>query len=91
MKHVALASVIHFSRALYNFTLSCLSKEIYKRALHVVMENERVQASAKYLCAGDVRRFGEAMKQSHESLRDLYEVSGRELDVMVEIAEGLPG
>ncbi|MGH9567701.1 MAG: galactokinase, partial [Candidatus Angelobacter sp.] len=70
---------------------SLLPEEIYKRALHVVMENERVQKSAEYLRASDVRSFGEAMKKSHESLRDLYEISCRELDVMVEIAESLPG
>jgi galactokinase len=70
---------------------SCLPEEIYKRALHVVMENERVETSADYLRAGDVRGFGGAMKKSHESLRDLYEISCRELDVMVEIAESLPG
>jgi len=35
--------------------------------------------------------FGERMRESHRSLRDLYEVSCRELDIMVEAAEGLPG
>jgi galactokinase len=35
--------------------------------------------------------FGELMRGSHRSLRDLYEVSCRELDLMVEVAEGLPG
>lgn len=70
---------------------NCLPEEIYKRALHVVMENERVQKSGEYLRSGDVRGFGEAMKKSHESLRDLYEISCRELDVMVEIGQSLPG
>ena len=46
---------------------------------------------AKYLAAGDVGRFGSLMRESHRSLRDLFEVSCRELDIMVEIAESLEG
>jgi galactokinase len=64
---------------------------IYKRCSHVVSENERVLESAEALKSGNLRRFGELMKASHRSLRDLYEVSCSELDTMVEAAEGLPG
>jgi galactokinase len=64
---------------------------IYKRCLHVVTENQRVLEGAKYLAAGDVGRFGSLMRESHRSLRDLFEVSCRELDIMVEIAESLDG
>ena len=64
---------------------------IYKRCLHVVSENQRVLEGAKYLAAGDVGRFGSLMRESHRSLRDLFEVSCRELDIMVEIAESLEG
>jgi len=64
---------------------------IYKRCLHVVSENQRVLEGAKYLTDGDVERFGALMQQSHCSLRDLYEVSCRELDVMAEIAQSLNG
>jgi galactokinase len=64
---------------------------IFKRCLHVVSENQRVLESAKYMAQGDVARFGGLMQQSHRSLRDLYEVSCRELDVMAEIAESLEG
>ncbi len=68
-----------------------LPATIYKRCLHVVSENQRVLEAADALRAGDVKRFGELMEQSHRSLRDLYEVSCRELDVMAELAESLPG
>jgi galactokinase len=68
-----------------------LPRNLYKRSLHVVQENERVQKSARCLQAGDLAGFGELMRESHRSLRDLYEVSCRELDLMVEAAEGLPG
>jgi galactokinase len=57
----------------------------------VVEENERVRESARCLRAGDLSGFGKLMRESHRSLRDLYEVSCRELDIMVELAEGLPG
>jgi galactokinase len=65
--------------------------KIYKRCRHVVEENERVRDGAHLLRAGDLNGFGERMRESHRSLRDLYEVSCRELDIMVEAAEGLPG
>ena len=64
---------------------------IYKRCRHVVEENERVRKGARCLRAGNLTGFGELMRESHRSLRDLYEVSCRELDIMVELAEGLPG
>ena len=64
---------------------------VYKRCLHVVTENQRVLEGAKYLAAGDVGKFGTLMRESHASLRDLFEVSCRELDIMVEIAESLDG
>jgi galactokinase len=64
---------------------------IYKRCRHVVEENERVLEGARRLSAGDLHGFGELMRKSHRSLRDLYEVSCRELDIMADVAEGLPG
>jgi galactokinase len=64
---------------------------IYKRCSHVVHENQRVLDGARCLAAGDLSGFGKLMRESHNSLRDLYEVSCRELDVMVKLAEGLPG
>jgi galactokinase len=64
---------------------------IYKRCRHVVEENQRVRDGAGRLRAGDLNGFGQLMRESHRSLRDLYEVSCAELDLMVEAAEGLPG
>jgi len=68
-----------------------IPEKIFKRCRHVVEENARVQEGGRRLRAGDLDGFGELMRQSHRSLRDLYEVSCRELDLMVEHAEGLPG
>jgi len=64
---------------------------IFKRAMHVVSENQRVLEAANALQSRDVFRFGQLMYESHRSLRDLYEVSSPELDVMVELASHLPG
>jgi galactokinase len=64
---------------------------LYRRALHVVTENDRVIRAASGFGLGDLHAVGNLMRDSHRSLRDNYEVSCRELDVMVEAAEGLPG
>jgi galactokinase len=68
-----------------------MEEKIFRRCRHVVEENERVQEGARRLRVGDLNGFGELMRKSHLSLRDLYKVSCRELDVMAEAAEGLPG
>ena len=57
-----------------------------KRCRHVVTEDQRVIDAVRALQHGDLARFGELMNASHVSLRDDYEVSCRELDVMVEAA-----
>jgi galactokinase len=64
---------------------------IAKRCEHVIRENQRTLDAAKSLTNGALQQVGKLMRQSHNSLRDLYEVSCRELDVMVDSAEGLPG
>ncbi len=64
---------------------------IRKRCTHVVHENQRTIDLSHSLAAGDWPRVGQLMRDSHHSLRDLYEVSCRELDIMVNAAEGLPG
>lgn len=57
---------------------------VRKRARHVVEENERVKEAAIALAAGDIDAFGKLMYASHDSLQHLYEVSGDELDAVVE-------
>ena len=64
---------------------------VYRRARHVISENARVLETADVLGAGDVRRLGKLVSESHVSLRDDFEVSCKELDAMVEAAEGLSG
>lgn len=67
------------------------SEVLLKRATHVVEENARVLKSVDALAANDLAAFGGLMNASHDSLRDLYEVSCLELDVMVEEARKIEG
>lgn len=68
-----------------------LPENVQKRARHVIAENARVSGAAEALAKRDLTRFGRLMRESHESLRDDFEVSCRELDVMVELARGTEG
>jgi len=88
-------------RALRDVTLTELEAHagtlpniIYKRCRHVISENARVTKAAASLDREDLDNFGLLMAESHRSLRDDYEVSCAELDLMVELAgqqEGVYG
>jgi len=62
------------------------SPVIRKRLEHVVRENARVLRSASALENGDLKLFGQYMRESHQSLRSLYEVTGPELDALYDAA-----
>ncbi|MEA2174210.1 MAG: galactokinase [Blastocatellia bacterium] len=71
-----------------------LPEPVRRRCRHVVTEDARTLAAAEALRAGELEKMGQLMVLSHASLRDDYEVSCRELDIMVEIAlkvEGVAG
>lgn len=57
-----------------------------KRAKHAVYENARTIQAVEKLKQGDIESFGQLMCDSHTSLRDDYEVTGFELDTLVEAA-----
>jgi galactokinase len=59
---------------------------LYRRARHVIDENRRTEEAAQGIVQGDWDRVGELMYASHTSLRDDYEVSCAELDLLVELA-----
>jgi galactokinase len=75
----------------FNTLSGKLPEEVSKRARHVVEEIERSKQAEALLEAGNIQHFGELMNQCHVSLRDLYEVSCPELDVMTRIAQSLEG
>ena len=68
-----------------------MSDVIYRRALHVIGENERVLAGRELLLAEDLSGFGALMFDSHESSRVNFENSTPELDTLVELAKDEPG
>ena len=63
----------------------------FRRAKHVVTENERTLQAKEALEAGDWKLVGELMSASHTSMRDDYEVSCEEIDLLVDIAQRQPG
>jgi galactokinase len=68
-----------------------LPEPVRRRCRHVVTENERTKRAAEALEGGDRDQLGQLIRLSHESLRIDYEVSCRELDLMVELASGHNG
>jgi galactokinase len=84
--------------ALRDVTVDLLGEEGWRltdvqlrRARHVVTENQRVLDAAAALHRADADQFGQLLTQSHLGLRDDYQVSGPELDTLVDIATHTPG
>jgi galactokinase len=71
--------------------LARLPEPLRPRCRHVVTENARTREAADCLARGDLEGFGKRMYASHASLRDDYEVSCVELDLLVEVAAAAPG
>lgn len=68
-----------------------LPENLMKRARHVLTENERVQKAARAAKNNEPEKFGALMNESQASLRDDYDASSPELDIMVEIARAQKG
>ncbi len=68
-----------------------LGDPVYRRARHVIGENERTLLAEKALNGHDYAQMGQFMLESHRTLRDDFEVSCKELDTLVELAMGVPG
>ncbi len=86
LRDVGMADLTAHARALPELTL--------RRCRHVVTENDRVLCAGAALDAGEVEEFGRLMNASHVSMRDDYEISCHELDILVELAwcvEGVLG
>lgn len=84
-------------RALRDASLADLEKRtdldplLRRRARHVVGENERVQRAVELLNNGDPIGFGQLLNQSHQSSRANFENSTAELDLLVAVAQAIPG
>ena len=70
--------------------LAALPPVLSRRARHVITENARVVAAVAALRESDARRLGAVFTASHRSMRDDYEISTREIDTLVDIAERQP-
>lgn len=91
-KELDIHNLCDINTATYNQYEHLISDPIaQKRARHVIEENDRVQEAAQLLNSGDLAGFGKLMYASHHSLRDLYEVSGKELDTIEEFSEHFDG
>ena len=94
-KELDIQSLGELSVEEFNKSKKLIKNEINrKRAKHAVYENQRTIKAQKELMEGNLKEFGRLMNESHVSLRDDYEVTGIELDTMVEIAwnqEGVIG
>ncbi len=93
-----LARLLPNVKALRDVSESDLSKfgrelppVVERRCRHVVRENARVVLAAAALEQGDLEEFGSLMRQSHESLRDDFEVSCLELDLLVDLTTEIEG
>jgi UDPglucose--hexose-1-phosphate uridylyltransferase len=70
---------------------SRLGEIIYKRCRHVITENKRVLEAAQILRTGNIESLSSLLAESHRSMRDDYEISCPEIEVMVDIASGQKG
>ncbi|HEX6694556.1 MAG TPA: galactokinase [Longimicrobiales bacterium] len=68
-----------------------LGEILHRRAKHVVSEIARTHAAVDALEHGELHRLGDLLSQSHETLRDDYDVSTPEIDALVDIARAIPG
>ncbi|MGF1775470.1 galactokinase [Vibrio nomapromontoriensis] len=75
----------------FNERVSELDEMVAKRARHVITENDRTVEAAKALSAGDMKRMGELMAESHISMRDDFEITVKEIDIIVDIVKGVIG
>ncbi|WP_321380605.1 galactokinase [uncultured Vibrio sp.] len=75
----------------FNDKVSELDEMVAKRARHVITENDRTVEAAKALCSHDIKRMGELMAQSHASMRDDFEITVKEIDLLVDMVKEVIG
>jgi len=87
-RHPEVRSLRDAAPALIEESADAMSPAVYRRCRYVVEENARVLRAGALLERGDLRAFGALLRQTHDGLRDLYEVSCRELDFLVDAVRG---
>jgi len=89
--HFGVPALRDVSLTAFNTRAHELDQTVRRRARHVITENDRTVAAAGALAADDLKAFGNLMVDSHTSLRDDFEVSCPELNLLVEIALDIEG
>jgi len=90
-KHFGVSALREVTIDQLNADQDKIEPELFKRARHVVTENDRAVATLKALKANDMASMSVAMKASHHSLRDDFEVTVKEMDGLVEIIDSVIG
>ena len=85
-------SLCEVNEAVFEVCKKVITDEVCrKRAKHAIYENQRTTLAVMALAKGDINSFGKLMNESHISLRDDYEVSCEEIDLLVNLAWSVPG
>ncbi|KIO36686.1 galactokinase [Shewanella sp. cp20] len=90
-EHFGVESLRHLDLRTLENTKEELPEVCYRRARHVLSENRRTQNAAHALEAGNIARLSELMAQSHQSMRDDFEITVPEIDKLVEIIDAVVG
>lgn len=91
-KHMEIATLGDLTEEEFENAKKYITRDVCrKRAKHAVYENQRTMKAVAALKENDIAKFGELMNASHDSLRDDYEVTGVELDTLVEEARKIKG
>lgn len=90
-RHFGVPALRDVDVAMLNAKSEGLDPEVFKRARHVVTEDDRVEQAVKALAAGDLVRMGELMQASHISMRDDFEITVPPIDQLVDIVKGVIG
>lgn len=90
-QHFNVAALRAVSQDQLERSQAVLGERVYRRAKHVVTENDRVLAAAKAMRANDAKQLGQLMNASHASLDRDFEVTNDALNMVVDIAQNTPG
>ena len=90
-KHFNIDSLRHLDLNSLNSQKNYIPINLYNRALHIITENQRVLDISSAMTLKDWSKFGDLMYESHHSLRDHYDVSCTELDLLIEEAKEIVG
>lgn len=90
-RHFGVAALRDVSIEQFDAQRRGLEDAVARRARHIITENERVLRATEALAAGNMPAMSRLMAESHASMRDDFEISAREVDILVDIVQGVLG